>query len=90
MIRVEHSEANIRCTMVLLMSQCGAGVIPVPLAVQMAPASLLNEAWRAAAINHLNGHTSVKEEQKRKDKESGVFEELHEELNWEERRERAG
>lgn len=89
-IHVEHPELNIRTTMVLLLSQYAAGVIPVPLAVKMAPAHLLEEAWRAAAIAHLNGQTANVAEEKRKERERGKYEELHEELNWEERRERSG
>ena len=88
-IRVGHDEKNIRCTMVLLLAQYAAGVIPAPLAVRMAPTHLLEEAWRAAAIAHLNGNTVKKEVEERKERERGKYEELHEEFNWEERRELA-
>lgn len=82
MIRVEHDEKNIRTTMVLLMAQTAAGVIPVPLAVQMAPHHMLNDAWRAAAIAHLNGQTSVKEHEERKKKDAEMFAEMNEEFDF--------
>lgn len=85
-IKVEHPELNIRTTMVLLLAQYAAGVIPAPLAVRMAPAHLLQEAWRAAAINHLNGHTVREEFNERKRVNEGRYEELNEEFDWEEGR----
>jgi hypothetical protein len=89
MIRVGHPELNIRTTMVLLLSQYAAGVIPAPLVVKMAPAHLLEEAWRAAAINHLNGDTVQKEVEAREQKTAGHYAELNEEFDWEERRDRS-
>lgn len=75
--------------MVLLLARYKAGEIPAPLCVRMAPAHLLEEAWRAAAINHLNGNTVEKEQEHRQRQSEGRYEEYHEELNWEEKRERA-
>jgi hypothetical protein len=80
---------NIRATMVLLLSRYAAGVIPVPLCVKMAPQHLLEEAWRAAAIAHLNGDTAQKQMAEKRRIDGGRYEELNEELDWEERRERA-
>lgn len=89
-IRVEHPELNIRTTMVLLLSQYAAGVIPAPLAVRMAPAHLLEEAWRAAAIAHLNGQGVAHETTRRKEREADTYAELNEELDWIDARERRG
>ena len=89
-IQVQHPEMNIRTTMVLLLAQYAAGVIPAPLAVRMAPAHLLEEAWRAAAIAHLNGNTVRKEQDNRCHREAGKYEEMNEQFDWEERRERSG
>ena len=89
MIKVGHDEKNIRCTMVLLLAQYAAGAIPAPLAVRMAPAHLLEEAWRAAAINHLNGNTVAKEQEERKYHEGQVYGELNEEFDWGEKRGRS-
>lgn len=88
MIQVGHDEGNIRTTMVLLIAQYAAGVIPAPLAVRMAPAHLLEEAWRAAAIAHLNGHTPAKEREVQKNRTAQEFGEYNERLDWEEKRER--
>jgi hypothetical protein len=85
-LQVEHPELNIRTTMVLLLSQYAAGVIPAPLVVRMAPPHLLEEAWRAAAINHLNGQTVKKEVTRLQQVREQEYLELNEELDWEERR----
>jgi hypothetical protein len=89
MIKVEHPEMNIRTTMVLLISQYAAGVIPAPLAVRMAPDHLLEEAWRAAAINHLNGYTVQDEFNERKRNNEGKYQELNCEFDWEDEREQS-
>lgn len=86
-IEVGHEEMNIRATMVLLLSQYAAGAIPAPACVKMAPDYLLEDAWRAAAIAHLNGNTAKKEFDERKRVNEGHFQELNEEFDWEERRE---
>ena len=85
-VEVGHPEMNIRTTMVLLLAQYAAGVIPAPLSVRMAPSHLLEDAWRAAAIAHLNGKTVKQEHEKKKHVLEGKYEELNEEFDWEERR----
>lgn len=79
---------NIRTTMVLLIAQYAAGVIPAPLSVKMAPAHLLDEAWRAAAIAHLNGDTASRQVEEKKYQDAQLFGQLNEEMDWEAKRER--
>lgn len=88
-IHVRHDEMNIRATMVLLQCQHSAGQIPLPLAVSMAPVHRREEAWRAAAINHLNGKTVRDERIVLKEKQEQLWLEENERMDWEERRERA-
>jgi hypothetical protein len=87
-VHVRHEEMNIRATMVLLQCQHAAGQIPLPLAVAMAPLSRQEDAWRAAAINHLNGHTYQMDAEKKKYANEQKWLEENERLDWEEERER--
>lgn len=85
-IQVGHEESNIACTIVLLKAMVGAGVTPTPLAVEIALGS--EEGWRRAAIQHLDNGTEVKRRRANKQRDESLFQELNEEFDWHERRER--
>ena len=81
-ISVGYEEANIACTMVLLRRVVEAGVIPVPLSVELALGS--EAGWRRAAIEHLdNCRTAAARKRPTKPVD---WQEVNEELDWEERR----
>ena len=83
-IQVGHEESNIACTMVLLKAKVGAGVMKLPLVVELALGS--DAGWRAAAIAHLNKPRQMKIP--RVDS-SDKYLELNEELNWFDRKEQS-
>lgn len=86
-IHVRHEEANIRATMVLLKCQYEAGEIRCPFNIAI-PESAKEDAWRAAAINYLNGKTPRKVEEVLKAKQEQKWLEENDRLDWEEERER--
>lgn len=87
-IHVRHDEGNIRATMVLLKCRYEAGEMKCPFNIAI-PESAREDAWRAAAINYLNGKTPQKAEEVLKAKREQEYLELNERLDWEEKRERS-
>jgi hypothetical protein len=83
-ISVGHEEMNIACTIVLLKRAVEAGVVPKPLAVELSLGS--GEGWRRAAIEHLDNTSKPRPTTS---KPSVDWQEVNEELDWEDRRERA-
>ena len=81
-IKLEHEEANILCTIVLLKGMVGAGVIPTPLSVELDPLS--NEGWRRVAIEHLEA--ARHKPKKGRPKKAVDYEELNAEFDYYERR----
>jgi hypothetical protein len=82
-IQVGYEEANIACTIVLLKAKVGAGMMKVPLVVELA---LGTEAgWRAAAIAHLDAPRAP---QIPRENSAGHYQELNEEFDWYDRKAR--
>ena len=82
-INVGHEEANIACTIVLLKRVVEAGIVPAPLAVEIALGS--EAGWRRAAIEHLDNTRRTLRRPVRKN-DSGKWEEFNEELDFDDRK----
>lgn len=82
-IQVGHEEANIACTIVLLKAKVGAGVMQLPLVVELALGT--DAGWRAAAIEHLNKPRTPRIPRV---SESDKYLEFNEELDWYDRKEK--
>lgn len=86
-IQVGHEESNIAVTIVVIQAAVAAGTAPVPLEVQLCPPGREYEGWRRAAIAHLDRKKNALRREPDRVKE-GIFQELAEEMLFDERRAR--